>query len=215
MGFFPWKKKPKYELILYSERDQDAYEKMIQDRIGSYEIVMHEIVSPDLHIDVLPIPPSEERNYYTLLTMGMGAYQMPVPSGYGRMNRAELAIRLPADWDIKSDEEKWYWPVRIIKMLARLPYHEKSFLGLYHDIDFGSAFSEETEMCGVLLDFLDESVEPLVLEGGDQLILYNVIPIYRAEMEFKNANGAEALLEKLGEETVHGPLDIRRKSAVQ
>ena len=213
MGLFGLGNKNK--TYYYSEKDMEAYENMIKDHFGEYNEVIHEIVSPDLHIDVIPVPPGGERNYYTLFTMGMGAYKMNVPSGFGKMNRAEMAIRLPADWDIKSDEEKWYWPVRIIKMLARLPYHEKSFLGLYHDIDFGSAFSEETEMCGVLLDFLDESVEPLVLEGGDQLILYNVIPIYRAEMEFKNANGAEALLEKLGEETVHGPLDIRRKSAVQ
>ena len=214
MGFFSWKKKPKYELILYSERDQDAYEKMIQDRIGSYETVFHEIVSPDLHIDVIPIPPSEERNYYTLLTMGMGAYRMPVPSMYGRMNRAELAIRLPADWDIRSNDEKWYWPIRIIKDLARMPYYQKTWLGYGHDVDFGQAFSEETELCAVLLDIFDDSFEPLTLENGDQLVIYNVIPIYRSEMEYKNEHDAEALLDKMTEETIHGPLDLKRASVI-
>lgn len=214
MGFFPWKKKPKYELILYSERDQDTYEKMIQDRIGSYEIVMHEIVSPDLHIDVLPIPPSEERNYYTLLTMGMGAYRMPVPSVYGRMNRAELAIRLPADWDIRSNDEKWYWPIGLLKDLARMPYYQKTWLGYGHDVDFGSHFSAETELCAVLLDIFDDSIEPLALENGDQLVIYNVIPIYRPEMEYKNEHDAEALLEKMTEETIHGPLNLKRASVI-
>ena len=214
MGFFSWKKKPKYELILFSERDQEAYENMIRDRIGSYETVFHEIVSPDLHIDVIPIPPSEERNYYTLLTMGMGAYRMPVPSVYGRMNRAELAIRLPADWDIRSNDEKWYWPVGLLKDLARFPYYQKTWLGYGHDVDFGDAFSEETELCAVLLDIFDDSIEPLTLENGDQLVIYNVIPIYRSEMEYKNEHDVEALLEKMTEETIHGPLNLKRASVI-
>ncbi len=212
MALFNLGKKKK--MYFYSERDQETYEKMLEEKFGKYTEVMHETVSPDLHIDVIPIPPSKDRNYYSLFTMGMGAYKMAVPGGYGKMNRAEMAIRLPADWIIKSSEEKWYWPVRTIKSLARLPYYEQGYLGLYHDIDFGDAFSEETEMCGILLDIFDESVEPLILEDGDQLILYNVIPIYRAEMEFKNANGAEALLEKMDDETIHGPLNINRKSVV-
>lgn len=39
----------------------------------------HEIVSPDIHIDVAIIEPTPERNYYTLVTMGMGAHRMSVP----------------------------------------------------------------------------------------------------------------------------------------
>lgn len=212
MGLFRFGKK--HRVYYYSERDQIAYEKMLETHFGTLTSVMHEIVSPDLHIDVIPIPPSTDRNYYTLFTMGMGAYKMRVPSDYGRMNRAEMAIRLPADWNIHSDEGRWYWPIRVIKTLARLPYYEKSYLGLYHDIDFVQPFSEETELCGILLDIFDPSLDPMVLENGDQLVLYNVIPIYRAEMEYKNSHGAAALLEKLDGKTVHGPVDIRRKSAV-
>lgn len=208
------RKKEKSEFFYYSKRDQDAYEKMIEERFGKYPEVMHEVMSAGLHIDVLPIPPSEGKDYYTLFTMGMGAYKMPTPANYGKINRAELAIRLPADWNIKSGEEKWYWPVRIIKSLARLPYYEKSWLGLYHDIDFGDPFSADTKMCGVLLDLFEESVAPLTLESGDQLLIYNMIPIYRSEMEYKNKHGAEALLEKMPEEVIRGPLDINRPSAV-
>ena len=212
MGIFNIGRKNK--TFYYSENDQAAYEKMIEEKFGAFTEVIHEIVSPDLHIDVIPVPPTKERNYYTLFTMGMGAYKMAVPSGYGKRNRAEMVIRLPADWNYKSNEERWYWPIRVIKSLARLPYYEKSWLGLYHDIDFGDPFSEETEMCGIMLDFFDESVEPLTLESGDQLILYNVIPIYRSEMDYKVKNGAEALLEKLTEDTIRGPLNLKRKSAI-
>ncbi len=214
MGLFNRNKKSKIETFFYSEHDQDSYEKLIEDSFGKFTEVIHEIISPDLHIDVIPVPPTAERNYYTLFTMGMGAYKMQVPSGYGTMNRAEMAIRLPADWDYKSSEEKWYWPIRVIKSLARLPFYEKTWLGYCHDIDFRGPFSEETERCGVLLDFFDESVEPLTLENGDRLIIYNVIPVYRAEMEYIAAHGAEALFQKMAEETAHGPLDIKRPCVV-
>ena len=188
---------------------------MVSKRIGRYDEVFHEIASPDLHIDVIIIPPSSEKPYYTLLTMGMGAYPMPVPSTYKRMNRAEVAIRLPADWEVMSTtEEKWYWPIRTLKTLARMPYSEKSWLGLYHSVDFVEPFSEETELCGVLLDIFDESVEPLVLENGDQLVVYNVIPLYRSEMEYKRAENADALVAKMSRETICGPVDIHREKAV-
>ncbi len=205
-----FRRKKKNEVFYYSEKDQDAFERLISEKFGDFSEVFHELASPDLHIDVIPVPPSADRDHWILFTMGMGAYRMPVPDRYGKMNRAEMAIRLPADWDVHSSEEKWYWPVRTIKMLARLPHYEKSWLGLDHDIDFGSPFSEETEMCGAILQILDESVEPLTLECGDRLILYNVIPLYRSEMEFKSEHGAEELLGRMAEETLHGPVDVRR-----
>ena len=212
MGLF--KKRKKAPDLLLSDKDLNTFEKMVSGRIGNYDQVIHEIVSPDLHIDVIPVPPSENRDYYTLITMGMGGYRMPVPSNYGRMNRAEIAVRLPKDWNIHSNEGKYYWPIRVLKMLARMPYQEQSWLGLYHDIDFGDPFSEETELCGVMLDIFDEDIEPLTLESGDQLIVYNVIPIYRSEMEYKLAEGGESLVEKMSDEILHGPVDIHRTGVV-
>ncbi len=212
MGLF--KKRKNEPDLLLSDKDLNAFEKMVSDRIGNYDKVIHEIVSPDLHIDVIPVPPSEKRDYYTLVTMGMGGYQMPVPSGYGKINRAEIAVRLPKDWDINSNEEKFYWPIRMLKTLARMPYQEKSWLGLYHDIDFGDPFSEETELCGVMLDIFDEDIEPLTLENGDNLIVYNAIPIYRSEMEYKLAEDGEALIAKMSDGILHGPVDIHRASVV-
>lgn len=213
MGLFE-KKKEKNTMYVYSEKDQETVEEMVSRSMGEYESVFHELVSPDLHIDVIPIPPAEGRDYLTLVTLGMGAYKMPVPERYGKMNRAELAMRLPADWDIQSNEEKWYWPIRVLKALARLPYHEEGWLGLYHDVNFGGPFSEETELCGILLDFFDESTEPAVLENGDEVLIYNVIPLYRSEMEYLKEKGAEVLTEKLGDAVLHGALDVHREKAI-
>ena len=219
MGFLDrFKKKNKQEepfkMYLYSEKDYEIVEKTYDDKIGNYSTVFHEVASLDLHLDVIPIPPSKEREYYTFITLGMGAYKMPVPDIYKRMNRAEIAIKLPKDWDLQSTDEKWYWPIRTIKTLARMPLYENSWLGCSHDFDFGEPFTEETELCGILLDFYDEEIEPITLECGDQVIIYNAIPIYRSEMEYKNNNSAELLLEKMNKDTIYGPVDIHRKSVV-
>ena len=53
-------------------------------------------------MDICIVPPTEERDYYTLVTMGMGAHRMNVPEELAeyKLERAELAIALPADWKL-------------------------------------------------------------------------------------------------------------------
>ena len=48
-----------------------AIEQHIKNTFGEFENVFHELVSPDIHVDICVVPPSEERDYYTLVTMGM------------------------------------------------------------------------------------------------------------------------------------------------
>ena len=111
---------------VYTIEEMEAVEEHIQKYFGEIEHVFHELVSPDIHVDICVIPPDRERNYYTLVTMGMGARQMQVPEELAeyRLERAELAIALPPDWRLDEDsmkDERWYWPVRLLKVLARLP----------------------------------------------------------------------------------------------
>lgn len=56
-----------------ARRTGDTVDQHIHTYFGSSENVFHEIVSPDIHVDIYIIPPSPERNYYILMTHGMGA----------------------------------------------------------------------------------------------------------------------------------------------
>ena len=83
------------------------------------------------------VPPSQEKTYYTLVTMGMGAHRMNVPEELAdqKLERAELLIALPPDWKLDHDslqKEAWYWPVRLLKALARLPGINDTWLGWGH-----------------------------------------------------------------------------------
>lgn len=54
---------------------------------------------------------------------GVGAYRMSVPkevSGY-ELEHTELIVYLPEDWNLSSDDEKDYWPIRLLKIIGRIP----------------------------------------------------------------------------------------------
>ena len=64
--------------------------------------------------------------------------------GY-KLERAELAIALPPDWKLDEEslkDERWYWPIGLLKVLARLPISNDTWLGCWHTLDKQSPFAE-------------------------------------------------------------------------
>lgn len=202
-----WSSRKNSEPEVYSEDEMSAIEQHIKNTFGEFENVFHELVSPDIHVDICVVPPSERRNYYTLVTMGMGAHRMNVPKELAeyKLERAELAIALPPDWKLDKDsmqEQRWYWPVGLLKVLARLPISNDTWLGFGHTMEKQSPFAEDTELCAAILTGpqdmdLDTCGEVCILPGGEEVNFYQVLPLYREEMEYKLEHDADALLERL------------------
>lgn len=202
------------DVKLYTQGELDALEGFIQKTFGGYETVFHEVVSPDIHLDIAVLNPTPAHPFYTLVTMGMGAHRMKVPRDVQDqgLERAELMLCLPADWKINSHGEQWYWPIRLLKMLGRLPISEDTWLGWGHTVDGGGPFDGSTRLCGAIL------CDPCVLrpvkgwlevpgqeEGvacpmpdGSQVCFYQVLPLYREEMELKVDTNAEKLFSRFG-----------------
>ena len=202
-----WSSRKNSEPEVYSEDEMSAIEQHIQSTFGAFDQVLHELDSPDIHVDICVVPPSERRNYYTLVTMGMGAHRMNVPKELAeyKLERAELAIALPPDWKLDKDsmqEQRWYWPVGLLKVLARLPISNDTWLGFGHTMEKQSPFAEDTELCAAILTGpqdmdLDTCGEVCILPGGEEVNFYQVLPLYREEMEYKLKHDADALLERL------------------
>ena len=190
---------------VYTEEEMEAVEGHIQQYFGKVENVFHELVSPDIHVDICMVPPTEERDYYTLVTMGMGAHRMNVPKELAeyKLERAELAIALPADWKLDQEsmkDEKWYWPIRLLKSLARLPIASDTWLGFGHTMDNQEDFAENTKLCAAILtgpQDTEDGSEVCILPSGEEVNFYQVIPLYRDELEYKLAHDADALLGKM------------------
>ena len=200
-----WSSRKNSEPEVYSEDEMSAIEHHIKNTFGEFENVFHELVSPDIHVDICLVPPSEERGYYTLVTMGMGAHRMNVPEELAeyKLERAELVIALPPDWKLDGEsmkEERWYWPIGLLKVLARLPIASDSWLGFGHTMDKESPFAEDTELCAAILtgpQGVEEGGEVCTLPSGEEVNFYQVIPLYQDEMEYKMEHDADALLEKM------------------
>ena len=200
-----WSSTENREPELYTEDEMSAIEQHIQNTFGDFENVFHELVSPDIHVDICVVPPSEERDYYTLVTMGMGAHRMNVPEELAeyKLERAELVIALPPDWKLDGEsmeEERWYWPIGLLKVLARLPIASDTWLGWGHTMDKQSPFAEGTKLKAAILtgpQGVEKGGEVCTLPSGEEVNFYQVIPLYQDEMEYKMEHDADALLEKM------------------
>ncbi|MDR3200999.1 MAG: suppressor of fused domain protein [Spirochaetales bacterium] len=185
---------------LYSEAEFDRVEAHIRKYFGKYKNVFHEVLSPDIHVDIAIIDPSAKRNYYVLVTMGMGAHSMNVPQELEgqECERAEVLVCLPPDWNMQDfNDEKWYWPLRWLKIMARLPIEQNTWLGWGHTVPAGEPFAENTQMNTMLLlnpGAFGKGCELCKIPGG-VVNFYQMIPIYQEEVDLKLEKGTEGLLE--------------------
>lgn len=201
---------------LYETEEIESLENYIESNFGKIGNVFHEIISPDIHCDIYVIEPTEEQDYYTLVTGGMGAYDMNVSEHFNSPQNAELVIHLPKDWNLQSKEEEDYWPLRWLKLLARLPIEQETFLGWGHTIPTGEAL-EGTNFKGFLLVSADDKnnsdeIACVQLPTEREVYFYHIIPIYEEEMYFKLENDAGNLLELFSDNNILYPpvVDINR-----
>jgi tetratricopeptide (TPR) repeat protein len=184
---------------LYSDEEINCIEAHIEKYFGEFKNVFHEMVSPDIHVDIVIIEPVPERNYYVLVTMGMGAYKMNVPDELEELERAELLICLPPKWNLQNlNDENCYWPLRWLKIMARLPIEQHTWLGWGHTVPNGSPFADNTRFTTMMLlnpgDFAEEACE-CTMPDGSTVNFYQMIPLYEEEADYKVQNNAEKLLE--------------------
>lgn len=205
-------------LYLYSRKELKQYDKFIIDNFGKYNEVFHEIVSPDIHLDIIIIPPTIENNYYKLITMGMGAYKMNVPKKYNSFEHAELVLYLPPNWNIKSSKEEDYWPIRCLKTLARLPIEQNTWLGYGHTISLdekNTVFASNTKFCSmILLPVLNNKSNHLYLKlkNKGNVNFYQLFPLYEEELKYKENNGIESLMNLFKGKKLSPIININREN---
>lgn len=210
-----WRKVP--DDPVYSSKETQSFEKHLEKNFGPVKSVFHELVPEEMHIDIYVVEPTEKFPFYRLFTCGMGARKMDLPAQARgkRPERIELMITLPADWkfdDESMKSENFYWPVGLLKYLARFPWSESTWLGFGHTIPL-QKFAENTELSGVLLNYPENypyEVGHIDLPRGTVQFI-NVVPLYSEEMDYKLSSGIEAL-EKLMGDTLYAPINPKRKN---
>jgi hypothetical protein len=204
-----------------SSAGYQALEAHYQQYLGGESTVWHEIVSDLVHVDVYLHPPTSERDFTVLTTIGMSALPMSAPPGAEEMRFAELVIALPKSWPLTQEafqNDDHYWPVRWLKQLARLPHEYETWLSYGHTIPNGDPpepLASNTKLSGMLLlppIRFGEDFAQVTLEDGTTVHLWAVIPLYPEEMELKLKEGVEALFPGFDKHGVTELLDIHREN---
>jgi Suppressor of fused protein (SUFU) len=220
-----WRHKERERDFQLAIGDEDAIERIsahLEEHIGPVSVVFHELVSDLVHVDVHMVAPSAERSYSTLITSGMSDRPMKTPEGAGVPQYAELILSLPPSWPLTDEafkDERNYWPVRMLKTLARLPHRYETWLGFGHTVpnngDPAERYAENTELCCALLyqpQLIPEPALELKIDEEKTIWFYSVVPLYQEEMDLKLKKGSEALFKLLDAHDVNELIDIKRKN---
>ena len=218
-----WRHQPRNKPFEPAAGDADAIDRIdahIRQHVGPVALVFHEVVSDLVHIDVHMVEPTAERPYRTLVTSGMSDRPMAAPEGQEAYRFAELVLCLPPDWPVTQEafaDENNYWPVRWLKLLARLPHQYDTWLFWGHTVPHGdppTPFADNTDLCCALLlwpALFDEGFRALEVSPEKTIHFLSLVPLYREETDLKLRAGVETLLERFGGKVTE-LLDVRRRN---
>ena len=111
----------------------DPVAEHIATHLGAPALFFHEVEAGAIQVDIHVIGPSAGFPYVRLVTSGMSKRPMTTPEGAPPF--AELMMTLPADWQLDEasvKEERWYWPVALLRHLAHYPHKQATWIGLGH-----------------------------------------------------------------------------------
>jgi hypothetical protein len=204
------------------ESSLDAIVAHVQRHIGPIAYVWHEKVSTIVHVDVHVVFPTEERPFYTLVTSGMSDLAMTVPQDVPMPEHAELLIRLPAEWNLDYEtlnDERNYWPIRLLQSLARFPHATQGWLDLGFALPNGlppRPFASDTDLCAAMTAFPyveGEAFHVLEARPGKTIRFLAVMPLYASEMRFLREKGPEELEKRFEQAETSLIVDPQRAAA--
>lgn len=205
------KEKPIYA---YTKNEMKEYENYISKNFGNISKVYHELYSPDIHVDIIIIPPTPEQNFYKLITEGVGAYKMNVPEMVKQfeLERMELITYLPPDWDMKIDKQ-YGWIISNLKLIGRLPISQDTLICSGQTVSYyNSDKIKDNIFCASLLIPASNNKKQLDFrfDRKGKINFYQIIPLYKEELEYKLDNGLEALIDVLDENQLDLVVDFNR-----
>lgn len=165
---------------------------------------------------LLHVPATESKPFQYLVSAGLSAHRMPVPTEIREQlesegaapapERVEMLIGLPPDWPVDTPSTEHAWPLRLLAELTQLPFEQEVWYMSGHTIPSftGRSYDPSTELgCALLIEprnLLDEAMAIPLPEGEARFL--GVVPLYPREVELKREQGVKRLLERLDEERI-------------
>jgi Suppressor of fused protein (SUFU) len=224
-------------MIGLTENEMEAIQRHVEVSLGPVAAVLHDTSMEDPHVDVLVIPPTAERKFVVLVSMGMSfnrTVEAPsriasilskllfVPKSNDRQPLMELFCKVDSRfWNAESGalDEIGSTAAKILIGLAKYPYVEKTKLEAGHTVGGGliPAFFAGSEINGMWVaasDCLGERFA--ILQDGSNSIQFNSLRfVLPREMEFALEHGVGALEDQFAKNGVDSDLLLTdRKSPV-
>ena len=196
----------------------------LEVQLGPVETVFHEILSDTVHVDVHFVKPTAEFPFARLVTSGMSDLPMTTPAESDVPRYVELMITLPGNWHLDSEsfkDEAWYWPVRLLKYLARFPHKYDTWLGWGHTIPNGDPadpYGPNTSLCGAMIlpsVTVPDGFHCLRIDDEKAITFYSVVPLYEEEMQLKLKSGSNKLLDLFDRAGVNDIVDLSRRNVAK
>lgn len=154
-------------------------------------------------MDLFVIPPREDHDYYTIVTVGLSHQPLPNPITK-KTQRLEMVINLPKDWHMDTQEWsniRWFWPIRMILDIATHAISEDIIIGPGTTIGLpeGETYESSTKLCCALMLYpgvFGRQSYACELSDGQRVDFLQVIPLYKEEWQLK-VNGSLEMLLKL------------------
>ena len=192
---------------------------------GRESFVYHELISDIVHIDVHTMKPTQEQPFYVVFTTGMSDKPMSVPRELPKKERqdlelAELFLFLPGSWDMGGEGKSasdihpaHFWPIRMLKFLARFPHQYQTWLAYGHTIPNGPDYApldDSVSFGGVVLSGGTGPLCSMTARDGRKINFYQLIPAYKEEIEYKLKYGMDELQRVFQEKDLPLVLDPHR-----
>jgi hypothetical protein len=198
----------------------------IEAHLGPVESVIHEILSDTVHVDIHIVKPTPEFPFVRLVTSGMSDLPMTTPEGVDVPRYIELLITLPGDWKLmknyeNSMEEIWYWPIRLLRTIARLPHKHGTWFGYGHTMAHAEPpepYASNTRFTGMILlpsVSVPDAFHELEINPEKVIRFFAVVPLYQEEMDLKLRRGSDALLDKFDKFNVSDIVSIDRPNVAR
>jgi hypothetical protein len=204
--------------------DSQRIEEHIERHIGPIHMVWHELISDLIHLDVHHIKPTPERHVHTLVTSGMSDLPMSPPEEVADCKYAELLITLPAEWPVDEEsfkDDRHYWPVHLLKWLARFPHEYETWLWLGHTVPNGNPpgpYHASAKFAGALLVppiTAPQEFHSFKCSPDKEVSFFSVVPLYQEEMDVKLRKGPDVLFDLFDKYGVNDVINTERKNVAK
>lgn len=208
---------------VYANQELDEIKDFVIERFGKPTDIFRDTLNREQPIDIMVIPPTKTRNYWTLCTLGAGTYRVRNSEEYklskegeevlncgeehdSLIEHYEYVMYLPADWNLSAEsleKESNYWPIRVLNGIGHDTFDNFQFqLGDTMSFNAGDdtevSFDPSTDFFGVLIlcPLPDVPNETYANIGGRTIQFHQVMPITTEELDYLGHNSPADFMKK-------------------